>query len=76
MRLGGKSMLKCEHLKKKYRKKSVVDNLSFSVKQGEVFALLGSNGAGKTTTIKMLLNLIPKDGGSISRKEGGRRTWR
>lgn len=63
-------MLKCEHLKKKYRKKSVVDNLSFSVKQGEVFALLGSNGAGKTTTIKMLLNLIPKDGGSISRKEG------
>ena len=63
-------MLKCEHLKKRYRKKSVVDNLSFSVKQGEVFALLGSNGAGKTTTIKMLLNLIPKDGGSISRKEG------
>ncbi len=65
-------MLKCEHLRKVYRKKNVVDDLSFSVREGEVFALLGSNGAGKTTTIKMLLNLIPKDGGSIRRNEGVR----
>ena len=60
-------MLKCNHLRKIYRKKCVVDDLSFSVKRGEVFALLGSNGAGKTTTIKMLLNLIPRDGGSVER---------
>ena len=60
-------MLKCNHLRKIYRKKCVVDDLSFSVKRGEVFALLGSNGAGKTTTIKMLLNLIPRDGGSMER---------
>lgn len=60
-------MLKCSHLKKIYQKKCVVDDLSFSVKQGEVFALLGSNGAGKTTTIKMLLGLVPKDGGTVTR---------
>lgn len=58
-------MLICEHLKKTYQKKCVVDDLSFSVRKGEAFALLGSNGAGKTTTIKMVLNLIPRDAGTI-----------
>ena len=62
-------MLKCEHLRKVYQKKNVVEDLRFSVKKGEVFALLGSNGAGKTTTIKMILNLIPKDGGNIRREK-------
>lgn len=62
-------MLKCNHLRKIYRKKCVVDDLSFSVKKGETFALLGSNGAGKTTTIKMILGLIPKDGGTVKREE-------
>ncbi len=38
-------MLTCKHLKKMYQKKYVVDDLGFSVKEGEVFALLGSNGA-------------------------------
>lgn len=60
-------MLKCDHLKKIYQKKCVVFDLSFSVKRGEVFALLGSNGAGKTTAIKMILNLVPKDGGTVER---------
>ncbi|WP_286153100.1 ABC transporter ATP-binding protein [Sporofaciens musculi] len=63
-------MLKCRDLRKIYQKKCVVDNLSFSVKEGEVFALLGSNGAGKTTTIKMILELIPKDGGTVKRAYG------
>ena len=58
-------MLICEHLKKTYQKKCVVDDLSFSVRKGEAFALLGSNGAGKTTTSKMVLNLIPRDAGTI-----------
>ncbi|MDE5952313.1 MAG: ATP-binding cassette domain-containing protein, partial [Acetatifactor sp.] len=47
-------MLECTNLMKSYKKKCVVNNLSFSVERGEVFAFLGSNGAGKTTTIKMI----------------------
>ena len=64
------NMLACSHLKKIYQKQCVVNELSFSVRQGEAFALLGSNGAGKTTTIKMILGLIPKDGGAVKRQEG------
>lgn len=43
-------MLECIGLKKIYNEKTVVNDLSFSVNKGEVFAFLGSNGAGKTTT--------------------------
>ena len=64
------NMLSCSHLKKIYQKPCVVNELSFSVHQGEAFALLGSNGAGKTTTIKMILGLIPKDGGAVKKQEG------
>lgn len=63
-------MLNCRHITKKYKNVTVVDNLSFQVEEGEVFALLGSNGAGKTTTIKMILGLIQKDAGEIEKKEG------
>ncbi|MGL4738518.1 MAG: ABC transporter ATP-binding protein [Cellulosilyticaceae bacterium] len=62
-------MLKCEALTKYYDKKCIVNQLSFEVKRGEVFALLGSNGAGKTTTIKMLLGLTQADGGVVTKKE-------
>ena len=58
-------MLECIGLKKSYNEKNVVNDLSFSVNKGEVFAFLGSNGAGKTTTIKMILGLVKKDGGEI-----------
>ncbi|MCM1498314.1 MAG: ABC transporter ATP-binding protein [Clostridium sp.] len=58
-------MLECKNLKKVYGGKAVVNDLSFCVRNGEVFALLGSNGAGKTTTIKMILGLTQKDGGEI-----------
>lgn len=44
-------------LTKKYKNKVAVDNLSLSIKKGELFSLLGVNGAGKTTTIKMLSGL-------------------
>ena len=50
-------ILSCEKISKKYGKKTVVDQLTFQVEPGEVFALLGVNGAGKTTTIKMVLGL-------------------
>lgn len=62
--------LSVEGLVKKYRDLTAVDNISFSVKRGEVFGLLGPNGAGKTTLIRMLCGLIKADGGSISMKGG------
>lgn len=43
-----------KNLTKKYRTKTAVDSISFSVEKGELFALLGVNGAGKTTTIRMM----------------------
>lgn len=58
-------MLECIGLKKSYNEKYVVNDLSFNVNKGEVFAFLGNNGAGKTTTIKMILGLVKKDGGEI-----------
>lgn len=57
-------MLECKELTKSYKGKLAVDKLSFKVKKGEVFALLGSNGAGKTTTIKMILGLMKPNSGS------------
>ena len=63
-------MLECKNLKKIYQEKCVVNNLSFKVNRGEVFAFLGSNGAGKTTTIKMILGLVKKDSGEVIREEG------
>ena len=51
------------NLTKKFKDKTVVENLNLQIKQGELFSLLGTNGAGKTTTIKMLTTLLsPTDG--------------
>lgn len=63
-------MIICSELTKAYGKSVVVDSLSFQVKPGEVYALLGSNGAGKTTTIKMILGLTRLTGGQIHIDEG------
>ena len=52
------------NLTKSFGDRTVVDNLSFDVKQGEVFALLGHNGAGKSTTIDLILGLKKPDAGS------------
>ena len=49
-------------LYKKYGDKVVVDHLSFKMDQPSVYALLGTNGAGKTTSIRMILNMLAKDG--------------
>lgn len=65
-------MVECTNLTKTYKKKRVVDGLSFRVETGEVFAFLGSNGAGKTTTIKMMLGLTRIDGGSVRIDKGAR----
>jgi ABC-2 type transport system ATP-binding protein len=51
---------------KNFKNKSVLNNVSFSVKQGEVFGLIGSNGVGKTTLIKIILDLLDADNGTVS----------
>ncbi len=58
--------LKLENIKKNYGEKTVVDNLSFEMKNPGVFGLLGTNGAGKTTTIRMILGIIKKTDGKIT----------
>ena len=50
---------------KKYGEKVVVDHLSFRMDEPGVYALLGTNGAGKTTSIRMILNMLAKDGGTV-----------
>ncbi|MBA2689560.1 MAG: LPS export ABC transporter ATP-binding protein [Burkholderiales bacterium] len=59
-------LLKAENLKKQYRSRVVVHDVSFSVENGEVVGLLGPNGAGKTTCFYMIVGLVPLDGGYIS----------
>ena len=59
-------MIKVENLVKKFGDVAAVDDVSFEVKAGEVFAFLGPNGAGKTTTIKMLTTLLKPTHGKIT----------
>lgn len=59
-------MLKLSHVTKYYDKHLAVDNLSFEVKDGEIFGLLGVNGAGKTTTFRMITGLLDKTSGEIT----------
>ncbi len=58
-------ILRAEHLLKKYKKRTVVNNVSVEVKQGEIVGLLGPNGAGKTTSFYMIVGLIKPNEGSI-----------
>ena len=59
------NIIEVSGLTKKYDKKIVVNNISFSVKKGEVFGILGPNGAGKTTTLEMIETLRAIDSGSV-----------
>ncbi len=59
-------MIKVENLVKKFGDMTAVDDVSFEVGTGEIFAFLGPNGAGKTTTIKMLTTLLKPSGGKIT----------
>ena len=59
-------MITITNLTKRYGNLIAVDNLTLTIPDNQVFALLGVNGAGKTTTIKMLTGLVPKDEGAIS----------
>jgi ABC-2 type transport system ATP-binding protein len=59
------NIIAVNNLTKKFGKVTAVDNISFSVKRGEIFAFLGPNGAGKSTTIKILTTLLQPTAGSV-----------
>ena len=59
------NIIEVKNLKKQFGDFVAVDNISFNIKQGEIFAFLGPNGAGKSTTIKMLTTLLNPTSGSI-----------
>ncbi len=59
------AMLSAHNLKKQYKSRTVVEDVSFEVKAGEVVGLLGPNGAGKTTCFYMIVGLVAADGGEV-----------
>ena len=61
----GGSRLRSQRLRKRYKSRTVVQDVSLEVGSGEVVGLLGPNGAGKTTCFYMIVGLIPVDAGSI-----------
>ena len=58
-------MIKAENLRKQYANVVAVDDVSLQVDSGKIFGLIGPNGAGKTTTIRMILNIISPDKGTV-----------
>ena len=58
-------MIRVQNLVRKFDDFTAVDDVSFDVPKGEIFAFLGPNGAGKTTTIKMLTTLLPPTSGTL-----------
>src|SRR6476660_2864929 len=58
-------ILRAENLVKKYKQRTVVNDVSFHVSQGEIVGLLGPNGAGKTTSFYMIVGLIRPNEGNV-----------
>ena len=58
-------IIEIEHLKKSFKDVKAVDDVSFSVREGELFAFLGVNGAGKSTTINIISGILNKDEGTV-----------
>lgn len=59
------SELKTKNLKKRYKSRTVVKDVSISIKKGEIIGLLGPNGAGKTTSFYMIVGLVNPDSGHV-----------
>jgi ABC-2 type transport system ATP-binding protein len=59
-------VLRCEGLRKTYGDLVAVDDLSFSIAEGETYGLLGPNGAGKTTAISMIVGVLTRDAGTVT----------
>ena len=60
------NVIEVTNLVKRYGNQTAVDGVSFTVEQGEIFAILGPNGAGKTTTVESISGLRTPDSGTIS----------
>src|SRR5437763_13952385 len=72
--------LTVEHINKSYARFQAIKHLSMEVKEGAIFGFLGANGAGKTTTMRMILDILRPDSGSITWngldvREVPRRNW-
>lgn len=65
MEHGTDSVIRIEHLCKSFGDLKAVDDLSFQVRKGELFAFLGVNGAGKSTTISIMCGMLKKDSGKV-----------
>jgi len=63
--IAGSMVLRSDSLMKRYRKRTVVNNVSIHVQQGEIVGLLGPNGAGKTTTFYMIVGMIRPNTGKV-----------
>ena len=63
------NILYATHLKKRYNKRYVVNDVSISIKNNEIVGLLGPNGAGKTTSFYMMVGLVKADSGQIKLNE-------
>ena len=64
------TMLTVENLRKAFKGKEILDNISFEVRKGEIMALLGPNGAGKSTTIRNIMGIMYPDAGTITFNNG------
>ena len=58
--------LQLQHVTKKYKDFTAVDDLNFTIEKGEIFGLIGQNGAGKTTTFRIILDLQETTAGTIT----------
>lgn len=68
------TVLKVNSISKGFSNVQAVNNVSFSVEQGDIYAFLGPNGAGKTTTLRILLDIIKPDSGHIEWGLNGKQT--
>ena len=66
MNKDGNVMIKVQNLTKKYGSNLALDNVSFSVKSGEIAGFLGPNGAGKTTTMNILTGYLSSTSGTVT----------
>src|SRR6185436_19622394 len=64
--MSGKTTIGVQHISKNYGSFRAVNDLTFDVYAGEIFAMLGPNGSGKTTTMRMILDILKPDTGKIS----------
>jgi ATPase subunit of ABC transporter with duplicated ATPase domains len=64
-RPSGKAVVNIKHLSKRFGEKQVLKNISFSIKRGDKVVLIGHNGIGKSTLLKTVLDLIPRDEGTV-----------